>query len=144
MRIIAIVAAAALLCGTTFSQVGSGSYTDGVGGTVNITVTDTAGPGVSVTFQDQTGFTPATPGTTGSNSTAENTTCQNAGGNDGVQTNSPDPSTFRIKNGKAQVKKNGKWVNLRLKKKKCLQRPPRLEAAYVGPENVGSLPPEPL
>lgn len=146
MRFIAIVAACAALGATTFArQVGDGtSWTDGLGTTATVDVVDTPGPGVTIQVTDQTGHTPATTGTAGSNSTPDDPTCQNA---PAAETNSPEPNEYRVKNGKLQKKnkETGKWVNMRAaKKKKGLQQPPRLEATYVGPESTGSLPPERL
>lgn len=144
-HILSIVAACAVLGATTFArQVGDGTtWTDGVGTTCTVDVVDTPGPGVTIQVTDATGHTPATSGTPGANSTPNDPTCQNA---PAAETNSPQPNSYRVKDGKLQ-KKNaaGKWVNLRKAKKKPLSRPPHVEPEAFGPGNEGtSLPPESL
>lgn len=102
-------------------------WTDGNGTTVHVDVTDTPGPGVSVTFTDATGFTGAISGTPGSDSTETKPTCDDSGvgttnaptGTSNTYNIEPDTSTNDPDDSVVQ-KKNaaGEWVNMRQVKKK--------------------------
>lgn len=144
MKMIAIVAAAALLGGTTFSQLDipdGGTYTDGFGNTATVDVVDNPEPGVIVQITTDDGFTPATDGTAGASSTADAPTCSSApaattsGGNDQV----------RIKkiNGKSrvQIKKNGRWRTMRLTKPKPPKR--QIQRLTPSPGEEGTSLPDP-
>ncbi len=146
MKIIAIVAAAALLCGTTFSQTppptgipapDGATYTDGMGNYATIDVVDVnpAQPGCTVQVTDDSGFTPATTGTAGANSTTDKPTCASA-----PEATTTGGNTFRVKAiGKLEKKgADGKWRTWR-KAKKPKQGQQRFEPTpVVGPGEEGT------
>lgn len=106
------------LATASFAQeVRDGSYWTNSDGseTCKVDVTDTGGTGVSVTYQDSTGFTSAVNGTAGPNSTTTTATASSA---PAATTNSTPGNTYRIRNGKVQKKNaDGTWSDLRKKKK---------------------------
>ena len=122
------------------AQVMDGSlWSDGMGTTATAQVTETSDTAVVVTVIDHTGFTPPLNGSQSGNSTAENPGCQNS--QSGV-TNSNPGNEYRVKNGKLQKRgPDGRWRDMRkAKKKRGLQKPPRLVPDFTGPGNGGSLP----
>jgi hypothetical protein len=151
MKIMTIVAAAALLCGTTFAQgVPDGSdWTDDEGTSVTVDVVDNnpATPGCTVQMTAASGSTSAVTGTASADSTTEKPKAESA-----PASSTAGGEEYRITkkaNGKSvvQVKKNGKWINMRQTKRKKggAQRPARLQPLYFGPGQDGaSLPPESL
>ena len=104
----------------TRAQVNDGStWTDSSGNTATVDVVD-ADPStnaVTVTVTDATGFTPPANGTAASGSTADKPKAQSTGANT-METNSPSPNTYRVRDGKLQKKVNGRWVNMTKTKKK--------------------------
>ena len=140
----------ALAARATTAQVQDGSsWTDGAGTTATTDVTETGETGCTVTVTDATGFTEPLSGTQSSGSTENKPAAQSSAAG---ETNSPQPNEYRVKNGKLQKKKNGKWVDMRrVVKRQNLPKPPiRAEAGggiEIGEEGTsapGPLAPKPL
>ena len=146
-----LVAAAALLGGTTFSQggVADDSYwTDGDGLIVHVDVVDVDpnSPGCTVQMTTDTGSTSAVTGTASANSTTDKPKAESApasatpGGTELDIKKKPGGTESRVR-----VKKNGKWTYLRKTKKPRVTQPQQFGSLWVGPGDEGtSLPPESL
>lgn len=111
---------AVLVLGTLArAQVTDGStWTDSSGNvaTCDVADTDSNPANVTVSVTDSTGFTSATTATASSGSTAEKPKAQSTEGRT-MSTNSPQPNTYRVKDGKLQKKVKDKWVNMTKTKK---------------------------
>lgn len=144
MKIIAIVAAAAVFCGTTFSQgVPDGSdwtFPDGTTCTVDVVDSNPDNPSCTVQITDATGSTTATTGAAGADSTTDKPTCESA-----PARSTTGGSTFRIKSNmpkKSKVQKqnaDGTFVNGRQTRRK--KGGTQQQGAFqldLGPENEGT------
>lgn len=157
MRMAFSVASALLTFATVATAqgrgVGTSSWTDGEGAVVRVEVTDTPGPGHSVTFTDATGFTSAVNGATAPGSTTARPTVQStpiattAGGTEyRVRTRLVCGQYMAFVESRGQGEPNWRpWRPTRSYKRP----PPRFPAqAQPGPDDTGSMPdftgPEPL
>jgi len=150
MKLSYIVAAAALLCGTTFSQSGVADdtyWTDGDGFVVHVDVVDSnpSAPGCTVQMTSAEGSTSAVTGTASAGSTTENPRADSA-----PASATPGGTQLDIKKNRSgtesrvRMKKVGtdKWVYLKRAKKPRVNQPLMPSGLTLGPGQEGTSLPE--